>query len=446
VVAEAVVPELDACAALRADLAARDGSAPNGLPAGPAAAAASPELGDVHSAAWLPLVVGLERAARLARRGLPAHFRRQQAAWDAAAAAFGEARYARVGRRLARWRSADPGLRLVEELLWALEQPEAAGYTRLALAGVTALGALVPADDVRAGYVLAQSARAVRTLGDSTSAVDRYIESGRIGRRQSNERLRARSAIGLGTTYLHFGNHPAARTVFRSVLETKVASPELTAAARQGLLNGAVAAEDWDSALREGWYLLRAEQFGAIARVEVLNIMADVCQRIGCYQAATHAAEVAMRVAVRPSHAMVSLAILVGVATRTQDRALGLRYAPTLRTHIGKSAGPFEDSRALLTLAQFEAINGLDRLAVGDLAAARAIAHRYRYHELQFQADYLAEQLTARKSTKRVICSGEDEITSVVLDSYSQDIVSRMDDLREQDFVGYAVPAYESGR
>jgi hypothetical protein len=139
------------------------------------ASGAGPPSDDTSRAAvWLQLVVGLERAARLPRRGLPAHFRRQQPAWDAAAEALAEPRYGHIGQRLARWRAPDPRLPLVEELLWALEQPEAAGYTRLALAGVTAVGELVPVEDVRLGYVLAQSARAVRTLGGAQNAMDRY--------------------------------------------------------------------------------------------------------------------------------------------------------------------------------------------------------------------------------------------------------------------------------
>jgi tetratricopeptide (TPR) repeat protein len=432
VVAEAVVPELDACAALRADLAARDGSAPDGLPAGPAAAADSPVSRDVRSAAWLPLVVGLERAARLARRGLPAHFRRQQAAWDAAAAAFGEARYARVGRRLARWRSADPGLRLVEELLWALEQPEAAGYTRLALAGVTALGALVPADDVRAGYVLAQSARAVRTLGDAQNAVERYRISEVIGRRFQDAWLRARAAVGLGTTHEYLGNYPAARAAFDRVLDERSPDPHLAAAAHHGLLISAMTAQDWDTALREGWHLLRAGKSGSIAKSEVLNLMAELCHRIGRHAVAVRAAEAAFRLSARPDVTVASLAILVDLAVTLGDRQLGLRYGSMLRSHLGGSAGPFEDARALLALASMEQLWGARDTMMRDLERARRIADAHRYHELQFKVEQMSDASAALYETTRGISE------QVHLSGHSEDIVSQINALDEHDLCNAA--------
>jgi tetratricopeptide (TPR) repeat protein len=444
---ERIVSELDAFGALRADLAARAGAAP--LPgarpvaerqlAGDAAREDAAEA--VCAEAWLALVIGLERAARLGPPKLPAHFRRQRAAWDAAADVFGEARYARIGARLARWRApASPTMPLVTELLWALEQPEAAGLTRLALVGTTALLALVPSDDVRSGYVLAQSARAVRTLGDSQGALERYRISGQLAQRHRNARLRDRSTLGTGATYNYIGNYPAARRSFLEILNRRASDPVFIAGAHQGMLGAAVVASDWDTAFAEAWHLLKARRSGHVDRAEVLTCIADLCYSVGRHRAATRAAEAAIRIATRPYQTVLALSFLVGVATRTQDVVSGERYSSLLRRHIGGAAGPYEDARALLCLAEFESVLGSQAAAMRDLASARAIAERYGYHEQRFGADRLEAVLTT------VSGSGLDPahisgsaLSSVVLNAHTHEVIARMDSLGEHELLG--VPA-----
>ena len=382
---------LDACAALRADLAARNAAAPPG----PAADAppTPPNTGAV--AAWLPLIVALERAAQLPARQRAAHFRQARAAWDAAGEACAEPRYAALGARLARWRAPDPRLPVVRAVLWAVEQPEAAGYTHLALAGYTALGRLLPADDVRQGYVLAQSARALRTLGDVDAATARYQLSERLGTTHRDRWLRVRSAIGLGSTFHYVGNHPAARAVFRRVLKRGAPDARFTAAAHQGMVLSAMAAKDWDDALNHGWHLLQARRTGAILHADALNLMAGLCRRIGRYLAATRAAEGALRTSTRPDQAVTALEVLVDVATATRDAELGRRYGPVLRGQLGGGAGPYEDARALLALAEFAHTFGQPQAAQADLGEARRICRAHRYHELEFQCEALAEAFAA---------------------------------------------------
>jgi tetratricopeptide (TPR) repeat protein len=375
---------------------------------------------DVRAAAWLPLVVGLERAARLPRRALPAQFRGQRPAWEAAAEAIGDARYGRVGQRLARWRSPDPGLPLVKELLWALEQPEAAGYTRLALAGVTAVGVLVPGEDVRRGYVLAQSARAVRTLGSPEGALSRYVIAERLGQQAHDGWLCARAAVGLGTTHEYLGNYPSARSAFQRVLDHESVDSQLAAAAHHGLLIRAMTAADWDTALTEGWHLLQAGRSGSIPRAEVLNLLAELCHRIGRYSIAIRAAGAALRLAFRPDLTIAALAILVDVAVASRNRELGLRYGPLLRDHVGGSAGPFEDARALLALAGLEYIYGSREAANADLEHARAISDAHHYHELQFKAEKLAAVLTKGQTVGGVA------EPAVCLNGQSELIVSKL--------------------
>jgi tetratricopeptide (TPR) repeat protein len=385
--------------------------------------------------------MGLERAARLGPPKLPAHFRRQRAAWDAAAGVFGETRYARIGARLARWRApASPTMPLVSELLWALEQPEAAGFTRLALVGTTALLALVPSDDVRSGYVLAQSARAVRTLGDSQGALERYRISGQLAQRHRNARLRDRSTLGTGATYNYIGNYPAARRSFLEILNRRASDPVFIAGAHQGMLGAAVVALDWDTAFAEAWHLLRARRSGHVDRAEVLTCIADLCYSVGRYRAATRAAEAAIRIATRPYQTVLALSFLVCVAVRTRDVVSGERYSTLLRRHIGGAAGPYEDARALLCLAEFESILGSQAAAMRDLADARAIAERYGYHEQMFGADRLEAAVTMISGAGPDRAQISRNVRSpVVLNAHSHEVIARMDSLDEHELIG--VPA-----
>jgi tetratricopeptide (TPR) repeat protein len=437
-VAESVVSHLDACAALRADLDARpraDRAEPSAVDA--VASGAGPPADDASRAAvWLQLVVGLERAARLPRRGLPAHFRRQQPAWDAAAEALAEPRYGHIGQRLARWRAPDPRLPLVEELLWALEQPEAAGYTRLALAGVTAVGELVPVEDVRLGYVLAQSARAVRTLGDMAGALERYVSSERIGRRHRHMILRERTAIGLGTTYAHLGNYPAARAAYQQVFSFQSPPPQLVAAAHHGLLSSAVIARDWNTALEHGWALLTAERSGALARVELLNTMADLCNCIGHHHAAERAAVAAMRLGTRPDHTMMSLVALIDSSIATANRARCLTLGSRLEERIGTSAGPYEDARGLLTLARLALFLGAAEHGAALLDRAQRIVDRFGYNHLQFEADWLAGQI--RRTVE------QRDIAVASLSDTSHRIAQWIDDLDETELLGGMAGAPQS--
>lgn len=384
---------LDACSALRADLATRDAAA---SPPPAIAADAAPAPPNIEAvAAWLPLVVSLERAAQLPARQRAAHFRQARLAWEAAAAACAEPRYTALGARLACWRTPDPRLLVVKEVLWAMEQPEAAGYTHLALAGYTALGRLVPPDDVRQGYVLAQSARALRTLGAVDAATERYTLSERLGATHHDRWLRVRSAIGLGATYHHAGNYPATRTVLRRVLRKGSPDARFTAAAHHGLLLGAMAAKDWDSALAHGWHLLRAGRRGVVPRIDVLLLMASLCRSIGRYRAAVSAATAALTQCVRPDDPMLAHKIIADVALATGDEVLGRMHAAHLRAHLRTGGGPYEDARALHTLALVEERWGDRTIALHNAGAAQALAQIHRYHELAYHIEPTIERLQA---------------------------------------------------
>jgi tetratricopeptide (TPR) repeat protein len=440
---ERIVSELDAFGALRADLAARAGAAPSPAarpvtvrqPPGDAAREDAAEA--ARAEAWLALVIGLERAARLGPPKLPAHFRRQRAAWDAAADVFGEARYARIGARLARWRApASPTMPLVTELLWALEQPEAAGFARLALVGTTALLGLVPTDDVRSGYVLAQSARAVRNLGDVSGAVTRYLLSEELGTRHKNRRLQDRSALGLGTSYVFVGNYPASRAAWQRVLESTEPDAEFIAAARHGLFDSAITARDWGTAFEQGWLLLQAEQTGAINRAEVLLNISDLCYCVGQYDVAIRTAKAVLLLEpLRPNVRLTATWTLLQIAIDCRNRELYERYVRMLQAQIGTVAGPFEDARALLVLAEAEFTFGSKRLASQHLDAARTLANRFGYHKVQFDVEQLDDRFAAAlEQTKRSTLDGNAPRRHS-LDRRSLEIVAQIGALDEQHLI-----------
>jgi tetratricopeptide (TPR) repeat protein len=435
---ERIVSELDAFGALRADLAARAGAAP--AAAGNSAGKGARYEADwtVRTTAWLPLVVGLERAARLQRPKLPGHFRRQRAAWDAAAEVFGDQRYSRIAARLAQWRApAAPTLPLVTELLWALEQPEAAGFTRLALVGTTALGLLLLEDDVRAGYVLTQTARAVRTLGDSHGALTRYVLAQEIGRRYQDTRLQDRSALGLGSTYQSFGNLPAARSAWKSVIESPKPDARFVTAARHGLLNMAVSARDWSTALQQAWHLLRIPQCDVAARVDVLVNVGDLCHRIGQYALAVRAMKAALYLRPpRANQSVVAVSTLVQIAAAVADRQLYNEYVAKLRSYIGQDLGPWEDARALLVLAESEYLIGSPTSAARHLSRARVLANRYGYHEFQFESDRIATAFGRTVLNESRNESAVRRQNFSLLDKRSLGIVEQLDSLGDHELLG----------
>jgi tetratricopeptide (TPR) repeat protein len=174
-------------------------------------------------------------------------------------------------------------------------------------------------------------------------------------------------------------------------------------------------AADWDTALSEGWHLLQAGRSGSIPRADVLNLLGELCHRIGRYDIAIRAAEAALRLAFRPDLTVAALAILVDVAVASDNHELGSRYGPLLRKQVGGSAGPFEDARALLALAGLEYMCGRREAADSDLDRARSISDAHRYHELQFKADRLASIFTPGRqivdtSEHKVRLSGESEL------------------------------------
>lgn len=371
----ATVPEslytLDPPAALDADLAAL----------------APPARLHADAALWLALVNSLAHVGRLPARRRAAHLRRTRELWSAAAARWKEPRYASLGDRLARSRRPDPGLTLVREFLWALEQLESLGGVRLAYVGLTLVTNLVPADSRRAGYALAQSGRPLRTLGALDAALARYASGLRIGRARHDRWLRARSALGAGGVHTFRGNHPAARQAFAYVLRTMPANSVLAQSAHHGLILCTTAAGDLAGAIRHGWQAFRTRRADATTRAIALSLLADLSTRAGRHESALRTAQAALELTdlVRLRISFLRIAL---VAARTAgDRALTRRYAAELVTCIGTGGDLHEDAAGWLALAETHAARHERAAAESCLAAADHLAAACGYHQLAFKID-----------------------------------------------------------
>lgn len=387
------VPEslytLDPAAALVADLDALSaaGTHPDTVPAA--------RLRD-DAALWLPAVGTLAQLARLPPRHRPAYLRRAAALWTDAADRWTEPRYAQLGQRLARWRRTDPSLTLVRELLWALEQLESVGGVRLAYAGLAAVAALVPLDSRRAGYVLAQSGRPLRTLGALDAALARYDAGRRIGRTTHDRWLRARSSLGAGGVHTFRGNHPAARQAFAEVLRLMPANSILAKAAHHGLVLCTTAAGDYAGALRHGWESFRTRRADATARAEALSLLADLCTRIGRHESAVRAAQGALQLTTLVRLRLSLLRIALQAAHAGGHRALARTYAAELAACIGTGGDLHEDAAGWLTLAEVHAAWRDPASAGRYLDAAEALATRCGYHQLSFSVEHAREALRTK--------------------------------------------------
>ncbi|GJG86035.1 hypothetical protein tb265_12160 [Gemmatimonadetes bacterium T265] len=345
---------------------------------------------------WLPIVGALDQLARLRRRYRAAYFRTAHHLWTAATDRWRQPRYTQLGDRLARWRSADPSLTLVRDLLWALEQLESVGGVRLAYAGLAALAALVPFGSRRAGHVLAQSGRPLRTLGALDAALARYEAGLRIGRTYHDPWLRARSALGAGGVHTFRGNHPAARTAFAYVLRTMPAHSVLAKAAHHGLVLCTTAAGDYGGALRHGWESFRTRRADATARAEALSLLADLCTRIGRHESAVRSAHAALQLTPLVRLRISLLRVALQAAQASGDVTLARRYAAELTACIGTGGDLHEDAAGWLALAETHAAWRNPAAAHRCLAAADTLATRYGYHQLSFNVEKARESLHNR--------------------------------------------------
>lgn len=336
-------------------------------------------------ALWLTLTNILPQLAALPARRRPAYLRACVPLWTLAAQRWHQPRYTQLGARLARWRAHDPSLPLIRHLLWALEQLESVGGVRLAYTSLSALLALVPPDSRRAGHILAQSGRPLRTLGALDAALDRYELGAELGVTHRDPWLHARSRLGAGGVLTFRGNHPAARSAFADVLRLAPAGSTLAMAAHHGLVLCTTAAGDYAGALRHGWQAFHTRRADATARAEALSLLADLSTRLGRHESAIRAAQSALQLTTLVRLRISLLRIALNAARTAGDAPLTREYAAQLAACIGTGGDRHEDAAAWLALAELHASTEDSARALDCLDAADALAIQHGYHQLRFR-------------------------------------------------------------
>jgi tetratricopeptide (TPR) repeat protein len=229
------------------------------------------------------------------------------------------------------------------------------------------------------------------------------------------------------------GNYPASRAAWQRVLESTEPDAEFIAAARHGLFDSAITAQDWGTAFEQGWLLLQAEQTGAINRAEVLLNISDLCYCVGQYDVAIRTAKAVLLLEpLRPNVRLIATWTLLQIAIECRNRELYERYVRMLQGQIGTVAGPFEDARALLVLAEAEFTFGSKRLAVQHLDEARTLANRFGYHKIQFDVEQLDGRFAAGLEQTEGLTPARNEHHRHSLDSRSLEIVTQIGALDEQ--------------
>lgn len=378
------VVALTPCDALRADLDAA--GLPEPLPADESA----------RWEAWLQVATVFDRLRRLPRRHRAAHAARTGPVWALAREVSGEARFEAVAEVMAAWpaRGEAPALPAFRELLWGMEQVEAAGATRLALSGLAALAALVPVGDLRAGYAIAQRGRALRTIGAVTEAARAFQDARQVGDRCADEWLVCRCLLGQGAIAHVRGNYPAAREAFSEVLKRSPAAPELVLGAHHGLLSAAVTARNFDQGLGHGIEAIRLTTAHPESRRETLCAIGTLCEEMGDARAARGAYELALRMAPRPHQRPFLLRTCLQLSMLLDEASTASEYAALLQTQLLHTHNPYDRAASLQVLGSWYSWGGNAASCREAAAAALAIAEERGYFEIAYKAADLLHQRT----------------------------------------------------
>jgi hypothetical protein len=127
---------------------------------------------------------------------------------------------------------------------------------------------------------------------------------------------------------------------------------------------------------------------------------------------------------------------LVQIATTLGDRELYDEYVAKLRSYIGQDLGPWEDTRALLVLAESEYVLGSPTVASRYLSSARVLANRYGYHEFQFESDRIADAFGSTERNEFRNTSAVGQRAFGLLDKRSLGIVEQLDSLDDHELLG----------
>lgn len=359
--------------------------------------------------AWLVLAHALSRFAELSEEELRQVVPQSADALAVSAVAMGLApqcnvlRAARALRGLYE-RTSSPTSRAecMAELVIATqamaEEQEVAGAAGLAFAMLSGLmsafGTGIP--QRAQGNVLAQLGRAARQLGAGDVARDMYESAIVVGYECDARDVVARGLLGLGVLALTRGNYPNARQQFERALlnADRARDPELIRTAHHGLLNCALAAGDLDSAMVNGWNVLRL-CIAPDSRAEALMNMAEICRMTGEYDAAIHVYVVAMEWTSRRRVRLHALSGALRASVEIQRVTDARRFLAELEELLPTETDTFARASIGVELAESLLMLGDVDLAATRLDDAIVVAHSGDFHEIVHRAEQVAATLGA---------------------------------------------------
>ena len=281
----------------------------------------------------------------------------------------------------------------IEAVQAEVEDMERGGALSLAFATLGALRAVVDAESVQYGFVLAHQGRVARQLGELQVALDLYAIADQAAERLADSELAARAAIGVGIVAVQRGNYPDARSAFvRALMQAPAGSP-LAGQAHHGLMLAATAASDFDTAFSHGWQAFDDALGDAARRAELLINLATLCQKVGQEYAALRAYRAGLSLSSISRLRLPALRGALRSAAQLGRRTLVSSLVTETEAEIARAADPYECSRAWLDLAEVHAVLENPEVAEQCVARARALASEYGYHEIAWRADHRSEQL-----------------------------------------------------
>jgi len=276
---------------------------------------------------------------------------------------------------------------------------EQAGALRLADALLTAAQLCVPTtDNALKGRILAQRGRVARQSSNLDAAAAFYAAAAAIGRREADVDLVIRALMGRAGIATMRGNYPEARRLYTQTLRraTQFGMLGHASAARQGLLAAALAADDADVALEQGWMALEEAGNDYNRRSEILTLLAQVALREGFFEEALQGHLVAASYAIDPRLRLIALGGAAAVAGRLQRLDMVRKLAKTSEELLRHSPHAYENAFVTYELAAaFSAVGEIGHaLALASEARRRSVAGTF--FEVTHRVDELLERLEAR--------------------------------------------------
>lgn len=283
-----------------------------------------------------------------------------------------------------------------------------------------------------AGRLWAQRGRVARQVGNHVAAQTLYDSADRVGRRHRDLDLRSRATLGLGATAMARGNYPEARAFFQRVI--RWSQPEALrhhrSAAHQGLFAAALAADDWNTALRHGWLAFQIADSGPDRQAELVGMLAQLALRVGDSQAALQAYRVSCSLTLDVRLRLIAYGGIVSAAAQSGHVTVLDEAQREAAALIARSAHTYENAFVMYELAAANAQLGRSSQAARFAAAAERSARDHGLYEILHRVEALVVALTRAPSAGAPASAPSQRSVARVDDTSS--LTSARDDLGPQ--------------